>query len=658
MKLSIARSLAAFGAVVCLGMATSIGIQTKAFDELRVNGPAYHQIVNGKDLVADILPPPLYVVESYMLALEASADPARTEMASKRINDVLAPEYEARRVYWQASDLQPDLKAKLLGEVLVKGDAYWTIMQSQIIPALASSDASARASAFSSLSDAFHAHEASVIELVGAAVAFQAASEATAAEETERYTLYAYSAAGASVLLLLAGLYALRRRAIVPLAAMRDYMSVLANGDYQKPVPYEGRADEIGAMARAVTVFREAALERSVSRRQREEDQARQIDIERRQMAERATADAERAQVIERLSQALERLSAGDLTCEIAESFGESYEKLRNEFNSSVRVLAQTLGQISGVTATVRDGTNGIATATEELAKRTEAQAASLEQAAAALDEITVTINTASERAQEANQMVALTKESSQRSSSVMTEAVAAMQKIEDSSAKISQIINVIDEIAFQTNLLALNAGVEAARAGEAGRGFAVVAQEVRELAGRSANAAKEIKALIHTSSAQVMTGVTLVNRTGEALGEIDSRVQKVDGLIATIVQASSEQATALAEVNGAVSRMDQVTQHNVSMVDETSASCRELNGQALNLDALIARFKLADRQVHQSPANASPGPRPVDLHSQLTPARAEATSFPPTGSIVGPGKKVVSGSKGGAAAAEQWDDH
>lgn len=657
MKLSIARSLTAFGAVVCLGMATSIGIQTRAFDELRVNGPAYHQIVNGKDLVADILPPPLYVVESYMLALEASADPARTEMAAKRIKDVLAPEYEARRVYWQASDLQPDLKAKLLGEVLVKGDVYWTIMQSQIIPALASGDASARLSAFSSLSDAFHAHEASVIELVEAAVAFQAASEATAAEETERYTRYAYSAAVASVLILLAGLYALRRRAILPLAAMRDYMSVLANGDYLKPVPYEGRADEIGAMARAVTVFREAALERSASRRQREEDQARQMDIERRQMADRATADAERAKVIERLSQALERLSSGDLTCEISESFGEGYEKLRNEFNSSVRVLAQTLGQISGVTATVRDGTNGIATATEELAKRTEAQAASLEQAAAALDEITVTINTASARAQEANQMVALTKESSQRSSSVMTEAVAAMQKIEDSSAKISQIINVIDEIAFQTNLLALNAGVEAARAGEAGRGFAVVAQEVRELAGRSANAAKEIKALIHTSSAQVATGVTLVNRTGEALGEINSRVQKVEGLIATIVQASSEQATALAEVNGAVSRMDQVTQHNVAMVDETSASCRELNGQALNLDALIARFKLADRQVYRSPAATAPGPRPADLPLEITPARAKATSLPPTASIVGPGRKVVSGSKGGAAAAEQWEE-
>jgi len=647
MKLTIARSLALFGTVICLGMATSIGIQTKAFNDLRVNGPAYHQIVNGKDLVADILPPPLYVVESYMLALEAAADPARAQLAGKRITDVLAPDYEARRSYWQTSDLQPALKTKLLDEVLVKGDAYWKIMQSQIIPILASSDPAERLSAFSSLSEAFHDHEGSVVELVEAAVAFQAASEAAAAEETTLYTRYTYIAAVASLLILLGGLLALRRRAIVPLAGMRDYMAVLANGDYSRPVPYEGRSDEIGAMARAVTVFREAALERNASRKQREADQGQQIELERRQMAERAVADAERANVINLLGGSLGRLARGDLACEITQSFATEYEQLRAEFNSSVRGLAQTLGEISSVTATVHNGTTEIATATDELAKRTEAQAASLEQAAAALDQITTTVKTASDRAMEANRMVALTKESAERSSSVMSEAVAAMEKIEESSAKISQIINVIDEIAFQTNLLALNAGVEAARAGEAGRGFAVVAQEVRELAGRSANAAKEIKALIHTSSSQVASGVSLVNRTGEALGEIDSRVQSVDGLIATIVQAATEQATALAEVNGAVNRMDQVTQRNAAMVEETSASCRDLSGQALNLNTLIARFQLAEQQVRQGT------PAPAVVHEAGQPSRPVAS---PARAL---GRKIAGafGGPTGNAAAENWEE-
>jgi methyl-accepting chemotaxis protein len=633
MKFTIARSLALFGTVVCLGMATSIGIQTKAFNDLRINGPAYHQIVNGKDLVADILPPPLYVVESYMLALEASADPARAQMAGKRIIGVLAPDYEARRTYWQSSDLQPALKAKLLDDVLVKGDVYWTIMQSQIIPALSSTDAAARQTAFARLSQAFHDHEASVVQLVQAAVAFQAASEAAAAEDTAYYIRYTYAAAAASILILLAGLFALRRRAIVPLAAMRDYMAVLANGDYGRPVPYEGRADEIGAMARAVTVLREAALERDVSRRQRETDQDRQIETERRQMSERAAADAERRQVIDLLSGALERLARGDLTCEITQSFGDEYEKLRTEFNSSVAVLGQTLSEISGVTETVRNGTHEIATATDDLAKRTEAQASLLEQVASALEEITTTVKTASDRALEANQMVAVTKDSAQRSSSVMSEAVAAMEKIEDSSAEISKIINVIDEIAFQTNLLALNAGVEAARAGEAGRGFAVVAQEVRELAGRSANAAKEIKALIHTSSSQVAAGVGLVNRTGDALEEINKGVQNVDELIATIVQASSEQATALAEVSGAVNRMDQVTQQNAAMVEESSASCRDLNGEALNLNTLIARFQVAEQQAR--PKIASPAPQAVrphpDLSSQQAAGNAERLAASPS---------------------------
>ncbi|MFN7026084.1 MAG: methyl-accepting chemotaxis protein [Pseudorhizobium sp.] len=647
MKLSIARSLAVFGAVVCFGMATSVGIQTKAFNDLRVNGPAYHQIVNGKDLVADILPPPLYVVESYMLALEAAADPARAQMAGERITDVLAPDYEARRSYWQASDLQPALKTKLLDEVLVKGDVYWKILQSQIIPILASSDPAERLLAFSSLSQAFHDHEDSVVELVEAAVAFQAASEAAAADETRLYTRYTYIAAAASLLILLAGLFALRRRAIVPLAAMRDYMAVLASGDYGRPVPYEGRSDEIGAMARAVTVFREAALERNASRKQREADQGQQIEMDRRQMAQRTAEGAERANVINLLGGSLERLAKGDLACEITQSFATEYEQLRAEFNSSIRVLAQTLGEISIVTATVHGGTNEIATATDELAKRTEAQAASLEQAAAALDQITTTVKTASDRAMEANRMVALTKESAERSSSVMSEAVAAMEKIEESSAKISQIINVIDQIAFQTNLLALNAGVEAARAGEAGRGFAVVAQEVRELAGRSANAAKEIKALIHTSSSQVASGVSLVNRTGQALGEIDSRVQSVDGLIATIVQAATEQATALAEVNGAVNRMDQVTQKNAAMVEETSASCRDLSGQALNLNTLIARFQLAEQQVRQRT------PAPAALHEPGPPSRPVASPARALG-------RKIAGAFGGPprnAAAENWEE-
>ncbi len=594
MRMNIARSLVVFGVLAGSALCGSIWIQMSAFNHLRVNGPAYHEIINGKDLVADILPPPLYVVESYMLALEASVHPERSDRSIQRITGALQSEYATRGAYWQASDLQADLKTKLLKDVVVKGDAYWQIMQTKVIPALKAGDEAAKVAALDALSAAFHTHEDSVLQLVTAATAFQADREKDAAEMTRSETRLAYGAAALAVFILLGGLFELRRRAIVPLAGMRDYMSVLAGGDYSKPVPFDARTDEIGEMAKAVTTFREAALERIAARRIQESEREQKIEGERQQMAERSRADRERAEVIEILSVALQRLSEGDLTCTIDRVFAREYETLRDAFNSSIDVLAGTLGEISSTTTTVRSSSQTIAGAADDLARRTETQASALEQAAAALDEITTTVRATTDQAREARTMGEGAKQSSEHSSSVMMEAVAAMSRIEGSSSQISQIINVIDEIAFQTNLLALNAGVEAARAGEAGKGFAVVAQEVRDLAGRSAKAAKEIKALIQTSSAQVASGVALVQKTGGSLAEIDQRVVKVNALIETIVKAASEQATALSEVNEAVNRMDQVTQKNASMVEETNQSCGDLSDQATHLNALIERFRIA----------------------------------------------------------------
>lgn len=305
-----------------------------------------------------------------------------------------------------------------------------------------------------------------------------------------------------------------------------------------------------------------------------------------------ATDVTARVENVKLLATGLNALAAGDLTADLPKTFIPSLEQLRTDFNTTLEKLREALGAVSHNARTISASSNEVRAASDDLSKRTEQQAASIEQTAAALEEITTTVIDSSRRAEEAGKLVACTKENAQQSGEVVRSAIAAMGEIERSSREITNIIGVIDDIAFQTNLLALNAGVEAARAGEAGKGFAVVAQEVRELAQRSAKAAKEIKALISTSGHQVATGVELVGKTGAALQEIVSQVQEINTNVAAIVEGASEQAVGLKEINIAVNTMDQGTQKNAAMVEETNAASHTLAAEAHALFNLISQFK------------------------------------------------------------------
>ncbi|MGB3813786.1 MAG: PAS domain-containing methyl-accepting chemotaxis protein [Shinella sp.] len=348
-----------------------------------------------------------------------------------------------------------------------------------------------------------------------------------------------------------------------------------------------------------------------------------------------ATDVTERMSAINTLGGALKALSAGDLTQNLTTPFVPSMEVVRKDFNEAVAGLHEAMQTVEINANAIASGAQQIRAAADDLAKRTEQQAASVEETAAALDEITTTVADSSRRADEAGKLVSKTRAGAEKSGEVVKQAIGAMGQIEQSSREISNIIGVIDDIAFQTNLLALNAGVEAARAGEAGKGFAVVAQEVRELAQRSASAAKDIKALITTSGEQVKSGVALVDETGRALQEILVQVAEVHLNVTAIVEASREQSTGLREINLSVNAMDQATQQNAAMVEESTAASHAMAREADALHGLIRRFRLAGSAKSSQRA---PSAAPVaQLHAVARTMRA------PRGSA--------------AQAAESWEE-
>jgi methyl-accepting chemotaxis protein len=397
------------------------------------------------------------------------------------------------------------------------------------------------------------------------------------------------------VLMMVGGFFAVRSWVTAPVKGLQGVMGRLSGGDLQAKILGAERRDEIGGMARAVQVFKEAGLEKL---RMEEEAKAvaAQVEAERAaNEAARATAAKQQEFVVHSVATGLEKLSSGDLLFRLTEAFSADYEKLRGDFNAAMENLQGTMQAIASNTQGVRSGAEEITQASDDLSRRTEQQAASLEETAAALDQITATVRRTAEVANEARNLVSTSKEDAERSGDVVRNTVQAMTGIESSSKQIANIIGVIDEIAFQTNLLALNAGVEAARAGDAGRGFAVVATEVRALAQRSADAAKEIKTLISTSGQQVETGVKLVSETGHALGRIAVQVTQLNGLVAELAASAKEQSTGLGEVNAAVNQMDQVTQQNAAMVEQATAASHGLSGEAQELARLIGQFRIGE---------------------------------------------------------------
>ncbi len=427
--------------------------------------------------------------------------------------------------------------------------------------------------------------------------------------------------------------FLLVRRQMRAVSAIEDTMRHLADHRLDVDVPGLDRHDEIGSMAKAVQVFKDNAIDK----KRMDEAERTRIDQERRESeAQRAREHAIGAEiaalidavskgdisrridlsgkdgfyrtmseginrltdtvqtVITDLGRALEALAGGDLHTRLDKSYEGAFHALKSDFNGTSETLSRIVGEITQAANSIASAAAEVSHGASDLAERTEQQASSLEETSASMEQLGATVRSNADNAQRANRMASDARTTAEASGQVASSAIEAMRRIEDASRKITDIIGVIDEIAFQTNLLALNAAVEAARAGDAGRGFAVVAQEVRTLAQRSAQASKEIKSLIMDSDAQVHDGVELVRKAGGALDGIVRGVQEVAALIAEIATASAEQASALDEINTAVAQMDEMTQKNAALVEETTAAAQQLTGQAQAMQRLIGFFRRA----------------------------------------------------------------
>jgi methyl-accepting chemotaxis protein len=421
---------------------------------------------------------------------------------------------------------------------------------------------------------------------------------------TDSTMVATFSAMGVLFLIAVASAIFTSQYVSKPLSRVVRAMLSLADGNITALVQKSNRKDEIGEIQGALEVFRQAAVANKRLETEAAENRARS-EIERAETQRKAEEDAaERLRIATSgLASGLKRLASGDLSFQLNDGFSSEFEALRHDFNQSVRQLGTTLTEISQSIVTMDNGTREIAAGANDLSKRTENQAASLEETAAALDEITANVSNSTKRTEEARSVATRANQSAVKSAEVVSHAEAAMRKIESSSQQISNIIGVIDEIAFQTNLLALNAGVEAARAGDAGKGFAVVAQEVRELAQRSAQAAKEIKGLIRNSSSEVEGGVKLVLEASDSLKTIGSFIVEMNAHMDSIATSAREQSVGLAEVNGAVNGMDQMTQQNAAMVEQSTAASSSLAQEALKLRDLVSQFQLEGGASAQSTA-------------------------------------------------------
>ena len=546
----------------------------KVLNNLKVNGPVYQRIVQGKDLIADILPPPEYIIESYLVSLQAiAAAPAERKPLIDNLKS-LKNDYDTRHVFWSKENLDGAIKEMLLSSADKPAQEFYQIAFAQFVPALEKEDSAAAAAALDEMKQRYMLHRSAINKLVELATRRNEADEANARTEI----------ASSAWIMLAILIGATGLVALFLLAIARSLIRQLGG----EPTYAAGIAARIAAGDLAVAI------------ETRQNDQASLL------AAMKAMRDS----------------------------------------------LVGIVGQIRLGAITIASASSQIAVGNLDLSSRTEKQAAALEETATSMEELIGTVKQNSDNSGQASQLAQSASEVAVKGGAVVSQVVHTMGSINESSRKIVDIIGVIDGIAFQTNILALNAAVEAARAGEQGRGFAVVASEVRNLAQRSAAAAREIKTLIGDSVEKVDAGAKLVDQAGATMNEVVASVKRVTDIIGEITSAGREQTVGLEQINQAILQMDDATQQNAALVEQASAATQSLQEQAENLSRAVDVFKLGDGALPTPPMTPA---RVTSPRTAAAPARiARSTSAPEKPGMSKAAPPAVSKSP---ANAEEWEE-
>ena len=553
LRLTISRAILIFGLVTALGLGAVIATSVFALSQLKVGGPLYNQIKLGNDLIADILPPPEYVIESYLEATLVLHDPAKLSTHRDRLAQ-LKKEYDERWDFWVKSDLDPTLKAKLVEKSDSEVKRFWTAIEQGLLPALAKGDSAAAAKSYAEITARYTAHRAIIDDIVKQTNDQNAATEIAATGRVSTFTLILWGVSAAVFLVIGAGIFGVAFGVIRPIAEMTAVMKGLAGGDLNVSVPALSRGDEVGAMARAVQVFKD---------------------------------NAQRVQSMEQEQAGLKLKAEGDRKAamkQMADGFDSAIGKIIQTVSTASSELESSAGQLTKTAEVTQVLSATVATASEQSSANAQSAAAAAEEMASSVSEISRQVQDSHKISREAVSQVEQTN--------------ARIADLAQSASRIGEVVKMISAVAEQTNLLALNATIEAARAGEAGRGFAVVASEVKALAAQTAKATEEI-------SEQIGQMQSATNQSVSAIAEIGGTIGRIAEISQAIAAAVEEQGATTQEISrnvqqaaqGATQVAGSMTDVNRGATDMGTASthvhglAQSLLGQSNHLKGEVEKF-------------------------------------------------------------------